>query len=185
LKADDDVLLVDILKMQTFLCSLEKQEGTVVGKVMTNLAVQRDGKWAESNYIPELYPPFCLGSYGHAVSSDIAADVVGIDGFEYQGEDVSLGIWLDESARKNEITWLPAAGFRRDDDKPSDADLLFLGTLKERENDELSFCPAANDRLERLRFKNQMHEWRIEKSVSIAVSQKFYQWRSRQAAFFP
>lgn len=42
------------------------------------------------------YPPFPLGSSGHAVTRALAEAVVVHDGHEYYGEDVSLGIWADE-----------------------------------------------------------------------------------------
>jgi hypothetical protein len=146
LKADDDMLFVDIPRLQHFLCSLESQESTVVGRVASNVPVDRDGKWAETNYLPAFYPPFCKGAFGHAISRDIASDVVEFDGFEYHGEDVSLGIWLDESPRSNDITWISAAGFQSDADLAEpEAVALLLGTESEREIDELHLCSAAHD----------------------------------------
>ena len=58
------------------------------------------GKWKEiSQYPPgKEYPPFPLGSYGHVVTRPIVEYVtkyrLGL--LDYQGEDVSLGIWLDQ-----------------------------------------------------------------------------------------
>ncbi|KAJ1466289.1 hypothetical protein T484DRAFT_1756760 [Baffinella frigidus] len=187
LKADDDVVFVEVKRLEKFLCSLERQERTVVGRVVQNVPVHREGKWAETNFLPSLYPPFCIGSFGHAVSSDIAAGVVEIDGFEYQGEDVSLGIWLDESPRRNDISWISAPGFYRDDDgERPEAVALFLGTAEERGIDELYLCPAAHKHAgysgtERLRYMYGMEKWRSDNKGSITASRKLHQWRSQDS----
>ena len=43
-------------------------------------------------------PPFPLGSTGYALTRAVAAYVVAHNGTELQGEDVSMGLWLDEWA---------------------------------------------------------------------------------------
>lgn len=60
--------------------------------------VSRTGKWAEHNYTPKVYPPFPHGG-GHIINRNLALyfEKKGDSLFEYQGEDVSLGIWIHES----------------------------------------------------------------------------------------
>lgn len=71
----------------------------LVGCIMRDARVHRVGKWKEDAFQPHVYPPFPLGSCGHAVTRDVAAFVVRHDGYEYQGEDTSLGIWLRGTVR--------------------------------------------------------------------------------------
>ena len=73
----------------------------VVGCIMHNAQVHREGKWKETAYTPNVYPPFPLGSCGHAITKDVAEFIVNYDGYEYQGEDTSLGIW---SIGNNNVT---------------------------------------------------------------------------------
>ena len=59
-----------------------------------------EGKWREVPQYPVggRYPPFPLGSCGHAVSRRVAEYISTNQDwlFDYQGEDVSLGIWLKD-----------------------------------------------------------------------------------------
>ena len=73
-----------------------KASRKVLGCVHKRAEVRKSGKWAEHNYPKAFYPPLPLGSCGHAVSRDVAEYVVRLDGFEYQGEDTSLAIWVSE-----------------------------------------------------------------------------------------
>eukprot|EP00934_Nitzschia_sp_Nitz4_P001357 Nitzschia sp. Nitz4//scaffold313_size41840//23451//24593//NITZ4_007436-RA/size41840-processed-gene-0.90-mRNA-1//-1//CDS//3329547430//1357//frame0 len=71
----------------------------VGGDIWMEHAAMTEGKWVE---VPQwengkIYPSFPVGSYGHAVSRPIVEYIAREHEtlFEYQGEDNSLGIWLD------------------------------------------------------------------------------------------
>jgi beta-1,3-N-acetylgalactosaminyltransferase 2 len=69
--------------------------------------VHRGGKNGEyQEFKGVIYPQWPIGS-GHIVTRSIAMYVVNNRDklFNYQGEDVSLGIWLDQSPFKSEIQW--------------------------------------------------------------------------------
>ena len=65
------------------------------GHFRNDWAVERSGKWAEPDYTAAVYPSFACGA-GNVLSRDLAALIgVNVDSLHsYQGEDVSLGIWL-------------------------------------------------------------------------------------------
>ena len=71
----------------------------IVGRVRRDVEVPKGGKWADHEYAKPNYPPFCNGD-GWIVPHHLAQLIVDHDGFEYQGEDVSMGIWLDELAQE-------------------------------------------------------------------------------------
>ena len=81
-------------------------EYVVIGRIR-NGRVPRTGKWAEPDYKPSRYPKFPLGSVGHVVSKPVADYISTYSEslFNYQGEDVSIGIWLDESPLRSRIIW--------------------------------------------------------------------------------
>lgn len=60
-----------------------------------NWPVQKFGKWREDSYNSITYPPFPCGA-GYVLSMDLVSFIA--SNMEilhiYQGEDVSLGIWL-------------------------------------------------------------------------------------------
>jgi len=60
-----------------------------------NWAVDRTGKWQELEYPSPAYPAFACGS-GYVISRDIVHWLAGNAGRlkTYQGEDVSMGIWM-------------------------------------------------------------------------------------------
>ena len=152
--------------LERFLCTLGSQEQTVVGHISRQGTVLRHGKWAEYQYRADeedaVYPPFALGSYGHAVSRDIAAAVVDMDGLNYQGEDVSLGIWLDQSSFRNKVKWIDGAGFvRKDEDEYKITQMegvMVLSSDKRRKDGvyELSLCPMAHKI-----FSDSAPEWAV------------------------
>ena len=156
LKADDDVVFVDTDRLERSLCSLDSQQRTVVGRVKKQGHVMRNGKWAEYQYRADeqdaVYPPFAIGSYGHAVSRDVAAAVVDMNGAEYQGEDVSIGIWLDESPLRDKIRWISGTGFVREEENAEipEEQVVVLSTNKKRKGmmEEVSLCPMAHKLLE-------------------------------------
>ena len=59
--------------------------------------VPRSGKWAEKIYKPNTYPPWPIGS-GHIVSRPVIEYLYNhLDTWvSYQGEDTSLGIWMEK-----------------------------------------------------------------------------------------
>jgi len=107
-KTDDD----SVVRIDTLGSYLQKtynsDEYVVVGRIANGWGVPRSGKWAENNYKPSKYPKFPLGSVGHVVSKGVATYIVDNSDklFNYQGEDVSIGIWLNESPLKSEVKWV-------------------------------------------------------------------------------
>jgi len=93
LKIDDDaVARVDQLHEL-----ITDGDMVVRGFIRRNNKVPRSGKWAEDpTFISSIYPTFANGAQGHLVTRSVAQAVVQHNGYEYQGEDVSLGIWLHE-----------------------------------------------------------------------------------------
>ena len=107
-KTDDDSV-VRVGTLEHYLTTTyDARKPVVVGSIMNRLAVDRKGKWAELTYTKRNYPKFPLGSHGHCVSRSVATWIVEHkdDLFNYQGEDVSVGIWLDESPLKNRVQWV-------------------------------------------------------------------------------
>jgi galactoside 2-L-fucosyltransferase 1/2 len=105
-KTDDD----SVVRIDTLGAYLEKTYNSnnpmVIGKIAKGWGVPRSGKWAETDYKPSKYPNFPLGSVGHVVSNSVATYIVDNSDklFNYQGEDVSIGIWLNESPLK--VKWV-------------------------------------------------------------------------------
>ncbi|EHH15937.1 hypothetical protein EGK_02114, partial [Macaca mulatta] len=65
------------------------------GNFRLNWAVDRTGKWQELEYPSPAYPAFACGS-GYVISKDIVSWLASNSGRlkTYQGEDVSMGIWM-------------------------------------------------------------------------------------------
>nr|XP_027803852.1 UDP-GalNAc:beta-1,3-N-acetylgalactosaminyltransferase 2 isoform X2 [Marmota flaviventris] len=65
------------------------------GNFRLNWAVDRTGKWQELEYPSPAYPAFACGS-GYVISRDIVNWLASNSGRlkTYQGEDVSMGIWM-------------------------------------------------------------------------------------------
>ena len=91
-KVDDD-FYVHLERLERFLRKY-KPKARILGRIGRNIGVDHKGKWAEHDWPEKRYPPFPFGSCGHAVSRDIAAEIVRKDPHEYQGEDTSIGIWF-------------------------------------------------------------------------------------------
>lgn len=108
-KVDED-FFVDAASLVVGLASVRDRD-TVLGCIRRKDAVHRTGKWAENTFLPSTYPPFPLGSCGHAVSRDVAEYVVSKNAHEYQGEDTSMGIWLEE---RKETRFLDSPYFSND-----------------------------------------------------------------------
>jgi hypothetical protein len=113
-KTDDDSYFV-ASEADKLLSTLDPTEMTIVGHIERDESVPRSGKWAEyPEYKPNIYPPFPNGANGYTVSLRVAQYIADYDGFEYQGEDVSVGIWLDRSPCV--VTWLHSELFVPDGD---------------------------------------------------------------------
>eukprot|EP00055_Hartaetosiga_balthica_P017985 m.126443 g.126443 ORF g.126443 m.126443 type:complete len:730 (-) comp9434_c1_seq38:1862-4051(-) len=65
------------------------------GSFRRDWRIDRGGKWAEHTLQGNTYPPFACGS-GHVVSRGVVRwlSLASPELFCYQGEDVSLGVWL-------------------------------------------------------------------------------------------
>lgn len=109
LKADDD-FFVRVARLGEVVKN-RRPWRTVIGGIATGWVVPRKGKWAELNYKKSRYPSFPIGSYGHLVSRDVAQYVVTSDQFEFQGEDVSLGIWLDKKSDFTGVRFIRSPAF--------------------------------------------------------------------------
>ena len=114
-KADDDQFL-RFNKMTEYLLNRENHKGDdpinemiVIGQIRCGSGVMRGGKWAELDYKKGIknakYPCFPIGSAGHILSRKAAEYIV--DNFDslhnYQGEDVSIGIWMDRAINEDKL----------------------------------------------------------------------------------
>jgi hypothetical protein len=89
MKVDDDCFF-DVREM-----NIQYHGNVMIGNIAHNHKPSREGKWKELTYDKKYYPPFPLGAGSHVVSRELAMDIVHNKDnlFNYQGEDVSLGIW--------------------------------------------------------------------------------------------
>ena len=111
-KADDD-MFVHVQNLALYVHKYNHEVPLVLGEIIENAPVAKEGKWAEFDYPESHYPYWPRGSAGHILSR--ATLKYFIENSEslhrYQGEDTSIGIWLDE-ARKNgfldDVTYIHA-----------------------------------------------------------------------------
>ncbi|EDO35614.1 predicted protein [Nematostella vectensis] len=96
LKTDDDCYL-DIDKILAALSdfNLRNRQKIWFSGFRTDWPVERHGKWREPEYTSSVYPAFACGA-GNMLSADLVKWLAQNSGRlkHYQGEDVSLGIWL-------------------------------------------------------------------------------------------
>lgn len=104
LKVDLDTF-VRVSSVEHFLKNRNKKYECIVGNTQAG-KVPRGGKWAEHKYKKQTYPPLPSGS-GHIVSPDLLEYIVTHEFTFYQGEDTSLGIFIDEHKLKNVFTTTP------------------------------------------------------------------------------
>ena len=124
---DDSVVRVDTLAH--YLTTMyDATRPVVVGHIKRGSGVMRGGKWAELDYKKDTYPPWPQGSFGHVVSRPVAEYVATHKDtlFNYQGEDVSVGIWLDESPLKDQVVWKSTTHFANHGDC-KDPNLWMIG----------------------------------------------------------
>eukprot|EP00510_Aplanochytrium_minuta_P000330 CAMPEP_0184023120 /NCGR_PEP_ID=MMETSP0954-20121128/11121_1 /TAXON_ID=627963 /ORGANISM="Aplanochytrium sp, Strain PBS07" /LENGTH=182 /DNA_ID=CAMNT_0026305843 /DNA_START=394 /DNA_END=942 /DNA_ORIENTATION=- len=102
LKVDDD-MFVWVKRLENRLIKdYSRANMTVLGTIARNWRVHRKGKWAETLYPKSRYPKFAIGQSGHIVTKDVAKLLVEYNGTVHQGEDVSIGIWIEELSTSNE-----------------------------------------------------------------------------------
>ena len=114
-KVDDD-MVVRVSALQSWIAtksrsgSMDPFKPTIIGGIVNDGSVARSGKWAEKQYAPDKYPKFPIGSNGHIVNKPVATFIAQESArlLDYQGEDTSIGIWLDESPLKFELQWVDA-----------------------------------------------------------------------------
>jgi hypothetical protein len=111
-KADDD-MFVRIDSLEHYLRKYNSNIPMLLGKIVPFSPVSRQGKWAEVDYEADFYPYWSQGSAGHVVSRATAKYIVDTSPtlHRYQGEDVSIGIWLDnarKSQRLSHVTYIQA-----------------------------------------------------------------------------
>lgn len=96
LKTDDDCF-INLALIRSDLSELEEMDSTFLwwGNFRKQWLVQGHGKWAEFSYTADVYPSFACGS-GNIINVQIHEWLVknADDLHLYQGEDVSMGIWL-------------------------------------------------------------------------------------------
>lgn len=95
-KIDDDAYM-RVARLEEELKGLDYTQNILAGTVRRGSGVPHSGKWKEFDfYKKEKYPPFANGAQGHVVTRRVAREIVDFDGQELQGEDVSLGDWIDQ-----------------------------------------------------------------------------------------
>lgn len=111
LKVDDDVVARLHTLQHYVLNKLNPLTPMVIGRMEPNSTPHRTGKWAEDPAMKYgTYPPWAYGSTGY-VMSRVVIDYISSKPslYYYQGEDVSLGLWLYESPL--DMTWMDAPYF--------------------------------------------------------------------------
>ncbi|XP_046849735.1 UDP-GalNAc:beta-1,3-N-acetylgalactosaminyltransferase 2-like isoform X2 [Xenia sp. Carnegie-2017] len=100
MKTDDDCFV----NLETILQEMESHNLKNTSKLWwgsfrTDWLIERQGKWAEPDYPGVAYPTFACGA-GSIISSDIVHWLAKNEKSlkRYQGEDVSMGIWLSAIA---------------------------------------------------------------------------------------
>jgi len=111
LKVDDDVVVRLNALVYHVLRKYDASVPTVIGRIEPASTPHRTGKWAEDPKMDlSTYPPWAYGSTGYAVSRAVVDYVASQTSlYYYQGEDVSLGLWLYESDL--DVAWIDFPGF--------------------------------------------------------------------------
>lgn len=109
-KVDDDMFML-VKSLGDFLSAqFNPSTPTVVGRILRKRPVHRSGKWSDPEYSHRTYPLWPQGSCGYAISRPVAnfialqydldlaqSETAKPELYIYQGEDTSLGIWLEKS----------------------------------------------------------------------------------------
>ena len=107
-KVDDDAF-VRVSTIEQYLIRYNSHVPLLFGLLRSQALVRRTGKNAEVQYPYLHYPYWPQGSCGHIVSR-VTAQYVARNSpnlQRYQGEDVSIGIWLDEANQDHDHQLLP------------------------------------------------------------------------------
>jgi Galactosyltransferase len=113
-KADDD-MFVRVDTLGDLLQKYNPRIPMIVGRVEPNAEVLLEGKWKETKYKARVYPWWPRGSGGYAVSRKLGEIIAYNKDYliNYQGEDTSMGIWIDESSRlKESVRWINSPYFQ-------------------------------------------------------------------------
>ncbi|XP_015750508.1 PREDICTED: UDP-GalNAc:beta-1,3-N-acetylgalactosaminyltransferase 2-like, partial [Acropora digitifera] len=100
LKTDDDCFVnVEAIIAALNEKKLRKKESVWWSRFRRDWPVERVGKWREPDYTASVYPSFACGA-GNVLSADLIKWLaLNADHLKsYQGEDVSMGIWLSAVA---------------------------------------------------------------------------------------
>jgi Galactosyltransferase len=113
-KVDDDSF-VRPASLNRYLDKYNSDVPILIGKIIPHSRPAQSGKWAEHEWLPEFYPYWAIGSAGHIVSRRVVQYVVENSAslHRYQGEDVSLGIWLHEWEQS--VTYIQASSMITND----------------------------------------------------------------------
>ena len=111
LKVDDDVVARLNTLQYYVLRKFNPSTPMVIGRMEPNSTPHRKGKWAEDpQMLLETYPPWAYGSTGYVMSRAVIDYVTSERSlYYYQGEDVSLGLWLYESPM--DVTFIDSPDF--------------------------------------------------------------------------
>ena len=112
LKVDDDVVVRLNTLEYHILRNFNASSPSVIGRIEPNSKPAIDGKWAEDPRMElATYPPWAYGSTGYVLSRPVMDYIASHPSlYYYQGEDVSLGLWLYESDL--DVAWIDVPGFR-------------------------------------------------------------------------
>lgn len=103
-KADDD-MFVNVQKLEGYLDQYNPNVPTVIGEIVVDAPVHKEGKWADRDYPRFTYPNWAKGSAGHVLSRATVDYLTRHSEslHRYQGEDTNIGIWLDEATQDKSL----------------------------------------------------------------------------------
>jgi len=117
-KVDDDMFVRIEALSKHLQAEYSSQKPTLIGHIVeAGTHVTRQGKWAEfQEYTNDAYPAWPQGSYGHIVSRPVAEYIAEKKDslFNGQGEDTSMGIWMDVMAQEASVTLINSDRFVND-----------------------------------------------------------------------
>mmetsp|Transcript_22401 Transcript_22401/g.31228 ORF Transcript_22401/g.31228 Transcript_22401/m.31228 type:complete len:225 (-) Transcript_22401:294-968(-) len=128
-------MIARVRSLELYLDYYEKQSKTrsslppiLVGDIQRDTFVRTDGKWADPNYKNTMYPAWPRGASGYALNRVVAKYISEQSDnlFISQGEDTSMGIWMDEAPFRKDVKWFTSNVFVYDEDC-SRADHLSIG----------------------------------------------------------
>ena len=103
-KADDD-MFVNVQNLEHYVKNYNSEIPVVIGEIIYNSFVAKEGKWADLDYPNTYYPNWPKGSAGHVLSRATVKYIVQNSEslHRYQGEDTNIGIWLDEATKTGRL----------------------------------------------------------------------------------